>query len=132
MIKLMLVDDHPMVRQVIRSRLSLEPDLMVIGEAENGEMAVALVPTLKPDVVLMDINMPCMDGITATAALRDIAPSSAIVILSMEDDPSTKAEADQAGAAAFVSKYHILDQLVGVIRQVSGLKGTGPLSTVSA
>ena len=132
MIKLMLVDDHPMVRQVIRSRLGLEPDLIVIGEAENGEMAVALVPALKPDVVLMDVNMPCMDGITATAALSEIAPGSAVVILSMEDDPSIKAEATQAGASAFVSKYHILDQLVGVIRQVAGLRGKGPFSTVSA
>jgi DNA-binding NarL/FixJ family response regulator len=132
MIKLMLVDDHPMVRQVVRSRLGLEPDLIVIGEAENGEMAVELVPTLKPDIVLMDINMPCMDGITATAALRDIAPGSSIVILSMEDDPLLKNEATEAGASAFVSKYHILDQLVGVIRHVASLRGNGSLGAVSA
>jgi DNA-binding NarL/FixJ family response regulator len=123
MIKVVLVDDQPVMRQAVSSWLGIEPDLSVIGEAESGEIAVELVPTLNPDVVLMDIDMPRMDGIAATAALHEAAPDSAIVILSMHDDPSLQTRAEQAGAAAFVSKHQALDELVGVIRRVAGPRG---------
>jgi two-component system response regulator DesR len=120
------------MRQAVSSWLGIEPDLSVIGEAESGEAAVALVPSLNPDVVLMDIDMPKMDGIAATAALHVAAPGSAIVILSMHDDTTIQTRAQQAGAAAFVSKHQALDELVQVIRRVAGPRQTGALGAAPA
>ena len=71
MIKLLLVDDQSMVRQGLRRRLLLEPDIAVVGDASSGEQALELVELLTPDIVLMDVEMPGMDGITATATMRD-------------------------------------------------------------
>lgn len=124
MIRVVLVDDQPVMRQAVSSWLGIEPDLSVIGEAESGEAAVILVPSLNPDVVLMDIDMPKMDGIAATAALHTAAPGSAIIILSMHDDSFLQIKAQQAGAAAFVSKHQALDELVQVIRRVAGPRPT--------
>ena len=70
MIKLLLVDDHSIVRQGLRMRLLMEPDIVVIGEASSGEQALELVDVLSPDIVLMDVEMPGMDGITATKAIH--------------------------------------------------------------
>ena len=70
MIRLLLVDDQSIIRQGLRMRLLLEPDIVVVGEASSGEQAIELVHELAPDIVLMDVEMPGMDGITATAALR--------------------------------------------------------------
>lgn len=120
MIKVVLVDDQPVMRQAVSSWLGIEPDMQVIGEADSGEAALSLVSELSPDIVLMDIDMPAMDGIAATAALHDLAPRSAVVILSMHDDTTVVDRARQAGAAAFVSKHQALDELVDVIRRVAG------------
>ncbi len=123
MIKVVLVDDQSVMRQAVSSWLGIEPDMHVVGEAESGEAALSLVSTLQPDVVLMDIDMPAMDGIATTAALQDVAPQSAVVILSMHDDTTVQDRARQAGARAFVSKHQALDELVEVIRRVAGLQG---------
>lgn len=123
MIRVLLVDDQPVMRQAVSSWLGIEPDLKVVGEADSGEAALNLVPALSPDVVLMDIDMPTMDGIAATAALHDVAPQSAVVILSMHDDSTVQDKARRAGAAAFVSKHQALDDLVQVIRRVAGIDG---------
>lgn len=120
MIRVFVVDDQSVIRQAVGSWLGIEPDLHVVGEADSGEAALNLVPTLQPDVVLMDIDMPTMDGIATTAALHAVAPTSAVVILSMHDDNLIQARAIAAGAAAFVSKHQALDVLVTVIRQVAG------------
>ena len=71
MIRLLLVDDQQGVRQGLRMRLTLEPDITVVGEANTGEQVLALVQSLAPDIVLMDVEMPGMDGIAATAALQE-------------------------------------------------------------
>lgn len=118
-IKVVLVDDQPVMRQAVSSWLGIEPDLRVVGEAEDGEAALQLIADLQPDVVLMDLDMPAMDGIAATAAARARSPGSAIVILSMHDDTTIQARALTAGAAAFVSKHQALDELVDVIRRVA-------------
>ena len=118
MIRLVLVDDQGTVRQGLRMLL-LEPDIAVVGEASNGKEALALVQQLCPDVVLMDIEMPEMDGISATAALHSIVPQSAVVILSIHEDNVTQARARVAGAAAFVAKRGSTNELLAAIHSAS-------------
>ena len=119
MICVLLVDDQTVVRHALRVRFHLEPDLQVVGEASTGSEALTLAQTLTPDVVLMDIEMPGMDGIEATAALRRVVPQSAVVILSIQDDAHTRGRAQAAGAVAFVEKRGATDSLLAVIRQVA-------------
>src|SRR5438876_3708828 len=102
MIKLLLVDDQSIVRQGLRRRLLLEPDIAVVGEASSGEQALELVESLAPDIVPMDVVMPGMDGITATMAMRANFPQSTVVMMSIHDDVHTRALVLAAGAAAFV------------------------------
>jgi DNA-binding NarL/FixJ family response regulator len=103
-ITLLVVDDQPSVRRGLRMRLALEPDMKTVGEASNGLEALAAVRSLNPDVVVMDIDMPHMDGIAATETLASLAPHSAVVILSIHDDENTRQRARAAGAVAFVAK----------------------------
>ena len=119
MIKLLLVDDQSIVRQGLRMQLALEPDLKVVGEAENGEQVLALAAQLRPDVILMDVELPLMDGITATARLRSADPKCAVVILSLYDDAKTRAAAQAAGAIAFVGKQESSEMLLAAIRQAT-------------
>lgn len=120
MIKLLLVDDRPVMREAVNVWLGIEPDLVVVGQADSGEQALAMTPDLKPDVILMDIDMPDMDGLAATTRLREIAPQVAVVILSMHDTPDVRHQAEAAGARGFVSKYEALDKLVHAIRSAAG------------
>src|SRR5437764_13805823 len=98
MIRLLLVDDQPAVRRGLRVRFQLEPDLQVVGEASTGREALTLAQTLSPDVVLMDIEMPGMDGIEAAAALGMVVPQSAVVILSIHTERQARMRAQAAGA----------------------------------
>jgi pilus assembly protein CpaE len=101
-------------------RLEMEPDFEIVGESGDGHGAVAAVQAVRPDVVLMDIELPGQDGIRATAELTATAPESAVVMVSMRDDPATRAEARAAGAAAFVGKHEIDFALTRAIRSVAG------------
>ncbi len=108
-------------------RLSIEADVEVVGEAGSGEAALRLVRSLSPDVVLMDVEMPGMDGIDVTAALRAAAPQVAVVVLSLYDDARTRARAREAGAAAFVAKHQAKTTLLATIRRVvSSIERRGP------
>lgn len=100
-------------------RLLLEPDITVVGEANNGKEALALVQQLRPDVVLMDIEMPVMDGIAATAELHAMMPRSAVVMLSIHSNSVMRARAEMAGAVAFVEKSGSTEALLSAIRQAS-------------
>jgi DNA-binding NarL/FixJ family response regulator len=120
MIRILLVDDKPTVRQGVRLRLALEPDLIVVGEASDGLEALALVQALQPDVIIMDVQLPGIDGIAATERLRELAPHSAVVMLSMRDDVDTKTRARQAGAVAFVEKRGAPELLLWAIRNAAG------------
>jgi DNA-binding NarL/FixJ family response regulator len=124
MIRLVLVDDQSIVRQGLRRRLTLEPDMTVVGEASNGREAMTLLQQLTPDIVLMDVEMPEMDGISATAVMRASAPHSAVVLLSIYDDVSTRARGHAAGAAAFVDKSGAIEVLIATIRQAAEHKKT--------
>lgn len=120
MIRVLLVDDQPQVRQGLRMSLGVEADFEMMGEASNGQEAIALAQALQPDVVVMDITMPGMDGLRATGELASSCPCCAVVILSLRDDAATQAQAYAAGAAAFVSKRESPEALVQAIRRVCG------------
>ena len=117
-IRVLLVDDRSAVRTGLTIRLSLEPDLEVVGEGSDGSEAISLTQALCPDVVLMDVEMPGMDGISATAALRSLAPQSVVVILTLHDD-ATRTRAREAGAGAFVAKHRMEETLLPEIRRVA-------------
>ena len=118
MIRLLLVDDQKNVRRGLRMRLELEPDVEVVGEADNGEIALNQVKSLHPDIVLMDVEMPRMDGITATQTLHNIDARCAVVMLSLYDDALTKDRCRQAGAKAFIAKHQMEQSLMNTIRKV--------------
>lgn len=120
MIRVLLVDDQAVVRRALRRRFQLEPDLDVIGEASSGTEALVLAQSLTPDVVLMDVEMPEMDGIAATAALRRISPQSAVVILTIHADAQARGRARAAGAVALVEKRGATETLLAAIRQAAG------------
>ena len=124
MIRLMLVDDQPHVRQGLRMRLALEPDVAVVGEAGDGAEAVTLAETERPDVVVMDVVMPVMDGFAATEALQSRLPRTAVVIHSLYDDAKTKSRASAVGAA-FVCKCDPAESLLVAIRQA--VQDAGPV-----
>ncbi len=119
-IKVLIVDDQVMARRGLRMRLGLEPDLTIVGEAGDGAQAIALTRALQPDVVIMDVFMPGMDGITATHAMRDEGLPSAVVMVSMYDDGTTRAQARDAGAAAFVGKDQVEKELIPAIHLAAG------------
>ncbi len=120
MIRVLLVDDQAVVRRALRGRFHLEPDLEVVGEASTGREALMLAQTLVPDVVLMDIAMPGMNGIEATTALHKTVPQSAVVILSISGDAQTFEQALAAGAVAFVEKRVAIEALLSAIRLAAG------------
>ena len=119
MITLVLVDDHPAVRDAVRMRVELEPDLTVVGEAGDAPTAAALVDQLAPDVVLMDLALPTMNGIQATAALRRRSPESAVVVFTLYDSARNRTDAQAAGAAACIGKQEPVEVLLSAIRRVT-------------
>ena len=121
MIRVVLVDDQPHVRRGLRMRLGLEPDLTVVGEAGDGEAALQVARLVAPDVVIMDVEMPVLDGIAAAERLRAVAPRCSIVMLSLYDDAQTRARAASAGACAFVAKTKMDEALVDAIRAAVAL-----------
>ena len=116
MIRVILVD-VVQVRQALRERLNFEPDIEVIGEAENGETALGLAARLQPDVVVLDVKMPQGDGITTARQLGAVVPGSRIVMLSLYDDPVNRARAKEAGAVAFIAKQDAETNLLAAIRE---------------
>jgi DNA-binding NarL/FixJ family response regulator len=116
--RLIIADDHALLRSGIRSMLAGEPDLEVVGEAADGQEALELCRRLKPDLVLMDVRMPKMDGLAATRAIKEELPNVSVVMVTMQDDPDYLFEAVIAGAAGYVLKGATPDQLTEAVRQV--------------
>jgi DNA-binding NarL/FixJ family response regulator len=118
-IRVLVVDDHPWVRSALDQLLSEEVDLTVVGQCEDGSQVVEAASRLHPDVILMDLSMPVMDGLAATQALRAAAPEPRIVVLTAEG-PAARPAAEAAGAHALVPKDARADALLGCVRTVVG------------
>lgn len=124
-VRVLVVDDQPMVRRGLSMRLEIEPDIEVVGEAEDGTGVLDGVAACAPGVVLMDVRMPGADGIEVAAALRLAYPEVAVVVLTLQDDAETRGRAEAAGASGFVGKHEPEGLLVEEIRQVARLAGAG-------
>ena len=119
-LKVLLADDQDMVRSGFALILSMEDDIEVVGQACNGAEALDLAVATRPDVVLMDVQMPVMDGITATAALTEKLPGTSVLILTTFDREDYLFSSLQAGASGFLLKTSDADELVEAIRKVAG------------
>ena len=117
-IKVLIVDDHPVVRKGLWSCLSVRDNLKIVGEASDGSDAVRKVKELSPDIVLMDVSMPQMDGLAVTEALRKQAPQVKVLILSMESKRDAVLRIIKAGARGYVLKDAPPDELVRAIETV--------------
>ena len=114
----LIADDHPLVREALHRALDVEEDMKVVAEASDGEEAVKLASELKPDVVVMDIVMPKVNGIEATRKIKEIAPDTAILILTAYDDEEYVLGLLDAGAAGYLLKSARGRDLVGAIRAI--------------
>jgi NarL family two-component system response regulator LiaR len=117
-IRIIIADDHAIVREGMRQTLEDEPDFEVVGEAVNGQEAVELVTSLKPDVAVVDISMPVMDGIEATRRIKSISPTTAVLILSGFDDDQFVFSLLEAGAAGYLLKEVGGQRIVDAIRAI--------------
>jgi DNA-binding NarL/FixJ family response regulator len=127
MISILLVDDQSLIRQGLRALLELEADIKIVGEAENGQIAINLVRELKPNVILMDIRMPIMDGVAATKEISHHFPHSKILILTTFDDDEYVKAAIQNGAMGYLLKDTPSEELAVAIRAVDkGYSQLGP------
>ncbi|MFF0247460.1 response regulator transcription factor [Streptosporangium sandarakinum] len=118
MIRVLLAEDQAMVRGALVSLLGLEPDIEVVGEAASGPEAVAVARKVRPDVALLDIEMPGGDGITAAAMIREEVPDCKIVILTTFGRPGYLRRAMEAGAVAFLVKDRPASELAAAVRRV--------------
>ncbi len=128
-ITILLVDDHPVVRMGMRFLLEAE-GMRVVGEAENGSLAAELVVTLQPDIVLMDLRMPVMDGATATAAILMARPTTRVLVLTTYDNDTDILRAVEAGACGYLLKDAPQHELVAAIH--AALRGETVLSPTIA
>ena len=120
-IRVMIVDDVSETRENVRKLLQFESDVDVAGTARTGKEAIQLAQELNPDVVLMDINMPDMDGITATESIRSKLPAVQVIILSVQGDPNYMRRAMLAGARDFLTKPPMGDELISAIRRAGAM-----------
>ena len=115
-IKILLADDHEIVRYGLRSLIEEQPDMEVVGDAENGRKAIILAHRLKPDVVIMDITMPDMNGIEATRRIRKEMPDVNIIVLSMHHKKQFVIDMLKAGASGYILKTKVHEDLIRAIK----------------
>src|ERR1700750_485103 len=117
-ISVLVVDDHPMLREGVAAVLQLQEDLRLVGEAQSGAEAIARFRELRPDVTLMDLQMPGMTGVQATEHIRREAPNAKIVVLTSYDGDVQALRALKAGAAGYLLKSSLRKELIETIRAV--------------
>ena len=118
-IRVLIADDHRLFAEALHAILASEPEIEVVGRARNGEEAVDQALALEPDVILMDIAMPGVDGVEATKLIREKHRSACILMLTGSNSRTDVARARNAGAAAYVTKDRIAAQLVDAIRELA-------------
>jgi len=118
MIRILLADDHPMVRQGLRALLERDPEFKIIGEAQDGLEAIQLVERLRPDVVILDIAMPDLNGLEALGRIRKQDPETKVLLLSMFADTEYILKAARAGAVGYLLKEGLAEELVEAIHIV--------------
>ncbi len=116
-IRVILADDHNVVRQGLRALLMAEPDIDIVGEAENGRQAVQMAKSLMPEVVVMDIAMPVLNGLEATRQITHSNPSTKVLILSSYSDDEYVQQLTEAGAAGYLVKQSAANDLIKAIRE---------------
>lgn len=119
-IRVMLVDDHTLFRAGVTMLLQMEPDMVVIGEANDGELALELAMKVKPDVIVLDISMPGLDGISVARSLLERLPSVKILIVTQYENKEYIIRATKTGVAGYLLKSAAADELVSAIRTVYG------------
>ena len=119
MIRLLIVDDHKLVRQGLRFLLQHEPDIEIVGEAADGEQAVASVRRNAPAVVLLDLLMPRMDGLTALRAIKDASPPTQVIVLTSHEGDDELFDAIRAGATSYVLKTAGVDVVAEAVRSAA-------------
>ena len=124
--RIIIADDHPLFRSAIRQTLEGHSNLEVVGEAANGRQAVDLCRRLRPELVLMDLRMPEMDGIAATHAIKKEFPDTLVLILTALDESTGLSDSLQAGAAGYILKHAPAAQITDAVRRV--LAGESPLN----
>ena len=117
-VRVLLVDDHAVVRAGLRMLLSADPELLIVGEAEDGAQGMRMARDLAPDVVLMDISMPDMNGIEATRRIKELCPDVAVLALTMHEDDQYFFEMLAAGASGYVPKRAAPNDLIAAIHAV--------------
>lgn len=116
--KILIVDDHGIVREGLKSLIEQQADMEVVGEARDGNMAVQLTKDLSPDVVIMDVSMPNLNGVEATKYIIRQKPDVKVIILSMHIDNNIVKESLKAGASGYVLKTNLFDELLNALRAV--------------
>jgi two-component system, NarL family, response regulator DesR len=116
---LLIADDNDLFVNALEGLLERESSIRVVARAANGEAAAQLADELGPDVVLMDLSMPNVDGFEATARILEASPGTAVVVLTGSDDPVDRERAHRAGAVGYVTKDRILAELIETIRSVA-------------
>src|SRR5687768_15152713 len=119
-ISILIVDDHPLFRDGLQQALTLEDDLNVVGQSEDGEDALRAARRLQPDVILLDINLPLMNGLQVARQLKAERTNAAVIVLTAYHDSQQVLHAMRAGASAYCSKDVTPDELIEIIRDVAG------------
>jgi NarL family two-component system response regulator LiaR len=116
--RIVVADDHPLIRHALTSTIDEQPDLQTVGEATDGLEAVELCRRLKPELVLMDVLMPKMDGLEATRKIKRDSPRTSVLVLTASEDPNHLSEALKAGAAGYVQKEATTTETIEAVRKV--------------